>query len=160
MFARLLSILPLTCLLSLTVQAAEFVQGPIHIDQAQARASVMGQPSAAAYLRINNTGSTADKLKGGATTIAKSVEIHTMSMDGNVMRMREVSDITLPAGAIVTMKPGDGYHIMLIGLDHPLKAGEQFPLTLTFEKAGTVKVMVQVEGMAAKKSSSEHEHMH
>ena len=160
MVSRLLSLIPLALLLSFSAQAAEPVSGPIQIELAQARASVMGQSSGAVYLSIKNTGTTADKLKGATSPVAKSTELHTMSMEGNVMRMREVNDIALAAGATVSMKMGNGYHIMLIGLDHPLKAGEQFPLTLMFEKAGAIKAVVQVEGMAAKKSSSEHQHMH
>ena len=75
---------------------------------------------------------------------AASVELHSMTMDGDVMKMRQVDAIDLPAGQTVELKPG-GYHLMLIGLKAPLKAGDKFPLTLKFEKAGEVIVTVKVE---------------
>src|SRR3546814_11454455 len=64
-------------------------------------------------------------------------------MDGNAMRMRPVDGVPLPAGGMAELQPG-GYHVMLIGLKHALKQGEHFPLTLTFEKAGTVTIEVPV----------------
>ncbi len=73
-----------------------------------------------------------------------------MSMDGNVMKMREVNGIEIKPSARVALEPGQGYHIMLVGLKQPLKAGEKFPLTLTFEKSGKVDVSVLVEEKDAK----------
>jgi copper(I)-binding protein len=86
--------------------------------------------------------------------------MHTMSMDGNVMKMREVSSIELKPSVKVSMKPGDGYHIMLIGLKQPLKIGDKFPLTLTFEKAGKAEVTVWVEDkdQKAEKKTNAHQH--
>jgi len=67
-----------------------------------------------------------------------------MAMDGDVMRMREVDGIDVPPGQRVELKPG-GMHIMFMGLKAPLKAGDSFPATLTFQKAGDVKVSVKVQ---------------
>jgi copper(I)-binding protein len=72
-----------------------------------------------------------------------------MAMDGNVMKMREVDGVDLPPNSKVAMQPGDGYHIMLMGLKKPLAAGDKFPMTLRFEKAGKVDVSVKVEDQAA-----------
>jgi copper(I)-binding protein len=81
--------------------------------------------------------------------VAKSGEIHTMSMEGNLMKMREVDGgLEVKPGQKITMQPGNGYHIMLMGLSRPLKAGEKVP-TLTFEKAGKIDVTFNVEDPAA-----------
>jgi len=143
--------------------AHEIIAGDIHIKHPVARATVPGQPAGAAYLSIENRGKTTDKLLAAESPAAKSVQIHTMSMEGNVMKMREVGALPLPPGATVSMKPGDGYHIMLIGLKQPLKPGEEVPLTLTFEQAGKVNVPVRVEDKGAVKSGMSHgdaAHMH
>ncbi|WP_205609911.1 copper chaperone PCu(A)C [Noviherbaspirillum galbum] len=143
--------------------------GPISLDQARARPSVAGQPSGAAYLRIENKGSAPDRLVSAASPVAGSVEIHTMAMEGNVMKMREADGIALPPKSTVSMQPGMGYHIMLMGLRQPLKAGDKFPMTLTFEKAGKAELMVEVtpnaSAPAAQHGQSGHDghdmnHMH
>jgi periplasmic copper chaperone A len=104
----------------------------------------------AAYIRgIVNKGSTADALVSASTPAAASVEIHTMKMDGDVMRMREVNAIALPGNSETTLRHDErganGYHFMLIDLKDRLKVGDQFPLTLKFERAGTVEVTVVVQ---------------
>jgi copper(I)-binding protein len=76
------------------------------------------------------------------------VQIHTMTMDGNVMRMHEVAGVDLPAGKRVALAPG-GYHLMLVGLRKPLAEGTRVPLTLTFAHAGSIDVEVAVESMTA-----------
>lgn len=131
--------------------------GDLRIDQPIARPSVANQKAGAAYLIIDNRGSKADKLIAASSPASASVELHTMQMDGNIMRMREVPTIELQPGTKLTMKPGDGYHLMLIGLKQPLKAGDKFPLTLTFERAGKVDVSVSV-GDPGKPPHQQHQH--
>jgi periplasmic copper chaperone A len=138
--------------------AHSFALGDMRIGHPHARATVPGQPSGAAYLSIENSGKAADKLIAVSTPIAKSAEIHTMSMEGNVMKMREVQGIEVAPGGKIAMKPGDGYHIMLMGLKKSLKKDEKFPLTLTFEKAGKVDVDVHVDGDAADMEHMDHHH--
>ena len=129
------------------------------IDNPYARATVANQHAGGAYVTIENKGKTADKLVGANSIVAKSVEIHTMSMDGNVMKMREVGQIEIPASERVEMKPGDGYHLMLMGLNQQLKAGDSFPLTLVFEKAGKTEVKVKVqEKKDARQGGMHHGH--
>ncbi|RJF97621.1 copper chaperone PCu(A)C [Noviherbaspirillum saxi] len=125
--------------------AHEFKLKDLHIGHPYARTTVANQPSGAAYLTLENKGRSTDKLVSVASPAAKSVQIHSMSMEGNVMKMREVDGIELPPASKVEMKPGHGYHIMLIGLQQPLKAGNKFPLTLNFEKSGKTEVTVVVE---------------
>ena len=101
-----------------------------------------GQP-ASAYVKFDNQGG-ADRLVSASTSAALRVELHEMEMDGDVMRMRQLPAIELPAGRTVELKPG-GLHMMLIGPRAPLKAGEAIQLKLKFEKAGEVTLPVTVE---------------
>ncbi|WP_334187021.1 copper chaperone PCu(A)C [Noviherbaspirillum sp.] len=143
----------------MTVYAQDFQVGEVHINRPYARPTVPGQPSAAAYLSLENKGKQTDKLLSASSPAAKSVEIHTMSMDGNVMRMREVPGIELKAAGKVIMQPGDGYHLMLIGLHKPLQPGDRFPMTLTFEKAGKKEISITVEAKTgADMKASHHKH--
>ncbi|RJG03552.1 copper chaperone PCu(A)C [Noviherbaspirillum sedimenti] len=126
------------------LHARDYQAGKLFIEQPTARPTRPGQPGAAAYINIENRGSTADRLVGASSPVAGTTEIHVMTMNGNVMKMREVGEIAIDSGATVVMRPGEGYHIMLLNLKKPLKAGERFPLTLRFEKAGKVKVSVEI----------------
>ena len=89
-----------------------------------------------------------DKLLSVSAEVSNSVEIHEMKMEGDVMKMRQVDGIDLPASKTVELKPG-GYHVMFIGLKAPLKVGDKFPVKLKFEKAGVVTVDVNVEAPGA-----------
>ncbi|HEY2928002.1 copper chaperone PCu(A)C [Piscinibacter sp.] len=133
-------------LASLGAQAHDYKLGNIRIDHPYARATAAGQPTGGAYLKLDNQGSD-DRLLAASAAVSRSVEMHSMTMDGDVMRMRQVQSIELPAGKTVELKPG-GLHIMLVGLKAPLKAGDHFPMKLSFAKAGelTVDVMVQAAG--------------
>ena len=124
-------------------QAHSFKLGAIDIGHPYARATVAGQPAGGGYLTLQNAGAD-DRLLSASADVAKSVELHSMSMEGDVMKMRQVEAIDLPKGKLVELKPG-GLHIMFIGLKAPLKAGDSFPMTLKFEKAGEVTVEMKVE---------------
>ena len=121
--------------------------GTITIEHPYARATVQGQPTGGAYLTLVNSGA-GDRLVSVAGDVAKAVEMHEMTMDGDVMKMRQLSGIDLPTGRRVELKPG-GLHIMLIGLKGPLQAGQSFPLTLRFDHAGEVTIDVKVEAPGA-----------
>lgn len=107
-------------------------------------ARVSAGRNGAAYLTIANAGDQPDRLVAVASPRAGKTEMHTMLMDGDIMRMRQVPDIEVPAKGRVEMRPGEGLHIMLIGLKAPLKAGDRFPLSLEFARAGKVEVTVDV----------------
>ena len=130
--------------------------GAIRIGHPHARPTVAQQPSGGAYLTLENRGSTGDRLLGASSPVASSVQIHTMSMEGDVMRMREVGALDLAPAARVEMKPGTGYHIMLMGLKQPLQPGDKFPMTLNFEKAGKIEVSVTVDGKETKPTGHAH----
>lgn len=148
-FRSALSALALATLCT-SAWAHDYTAGTVHIDHPYARATVPGQPSGAVYMTLENQGKTADRLLGAETPAARKTEIHTMSMDGNVMKMRQVDGVELAPAAKITMAPGDGYHVMLLGLKQQLKAGQQLPLTLTFEKAGKVQMSVTVQAVKPK----------
>jgi copper(I)-binding protein len=102
----------------------------------------------AAYLTLVDQGA-ADRLTGLSTPVASAAELHQTTAEGGVMKMRPVEGgLALAAGQTVTMAPG-GYHIMLMGLKQPLKVGDRFALTLTFEHAPEMTVDVSVEKAGA-----------
>ena len=128
--------------------AHDYKLSTLSIDHPFARATPPGAQVGGAYMRIDNKGSAGDSLVHASSPVAGAVQIHTMSMDGGVMRMREVAAIELPAGKSVTLAP-NGFHLMMIGLKKPLVEGSRVPLTLTFEHAGTIDVEVAVQSMIA-----------
>lgn len=111
--------------------------------QPHARASAPGQTAAAAYVTIVNAGP-ADRLLSASAPISKSVEMHSMVMEGDVMRMRPLEAIDVPSGRSIELKPGR-LHLMFMGLKAPLRAGDRFALRLRFERAGEVVVDVPVQ---------------
>lgn len=111
-----------------------------------ARASAGAATTGAAYLTLADTAP--DHLVSVSTPLAKMAELHETIDDKGIMRMRPVPHLALEPGKPVTLSPG-GYHVMLMGLAAPLKAGDQFPMTLTFEHAPPVTVTVEVEAMGA-----------
>lgn len=149
---------------ALLLNSAAWAQpGTVQALDAWARPTVAGQPVGGAYLRLQNTGGAADRLLGASTSVAERVELHSMQMSGDVMRMRQVDAIELPAGATVDLAPG-GLHLMLMGLKAPLRAGERLPLVLRFEKSGEVKTELVVgnrgTGAAASMPAHGHDHKH
>jgi hypothetical protein len=132
---------------SLVVASAALAQPTqLEVDHAWARATPGKADNGAAYVTI--TSPTADRLVSASTPVAKKAELHTMSMQGMVMKMRPISGVDIPAGQPVSLKPG-GEHIMLMGLNEQLREGRSFPLTLDFEKAGPRTVTVTVEKAGA-----------
>ncbi|RMF66363.1 MAG: copper chaperone PCu(A)C [Calditrichaeota bacterium] len=97
------------------------------------------------YLTLRNNGAAADRLLLATSDVAEAVELHRSKMVDGKMSMEMLKEgVIVPAGGEVVFAPG-GYHIMLIGLKRDLKPGDQFPLTLAFEKSGTQTVTVVVQ---------------
>ena len=138
-------------LLSCSVDAIanDMQSGALHVSAAHARATAPGQSSAAVYLTIENTGKRTDKLVRIDTPAAKSAEIHMMSMDGGVMKMRSASGVLLAPAEKISMAPGDGYHIMLTELRSPLVAGKPIVLRLHFKKAGVMQITATVDPLTS-----------
>jgi periplasmic copper chaperone A len=128
------------------VEGASAQTAQLAVDNAWARATPGKSETGAAYVTIHSP--TADRLVAASTPVAKKAELHTMTMTDMVMKMRPLAGIDIPAGQVVTLAPG-GYHIMLMGLAKPLMAGQSFPLTLTFAKAGMRTVNVAIEKIGA-----------
>ena len=128
--------------------ARDFKLGDLTIDSPWARASAGPARSGAAFLTIHNSGGVADRLLAVSGEVAERVELHNHLMEGDVMKMRPVESVEVPAGGMAQLQPG-GFHIMLIGLRDPLNEGDRFPLTLTFEQSGDITVEVAVEGVGS-----------
>ncbi len=140
--------------------AHDFKVGDITIDHPYAIPTVTAQSTGAVYFRnLRNRGVVPDRLVSAQTPVAARVGLHRMQMEGNVMRMREVSAVELPAKSDVRLRHAstDGYHLMLEGLKAPLKDGDSFPLTLRFENAGERTVQIHVQ-TPRKGTAQEHKH--
>ena len=128
-----------------SVSAADVKVGNLSIDDVWARTGQPGQVSAA-FMDVKNKG-TADKIVSAHCDFAKATELHDMKMADGKMLMMQVPAMDVPANGDLKLKPG-GYHIMLIGLNRPLVAGETLPIKLKFEKAGEVTVQAQIKDRA------------
>ncbi len=128
--------------------AQEIKAGDLRIENPWARATPKGAQVGAGYLEIRNDGAAPDRLTGGSADFA-GVEIHEMTMQGAVMKMRELKDgLAIPSHGAVKLTPG-GYHIMFTDLKRPLVKGQSVKATLTFEHAGAVVVDFVVQGVGA-----------
>jgi hypothetical protein len=137
----------LTAALAAMSATAMAQSGQVKIGNAWARATPAGASTAAIYLTVEAPA--ADKLVSVSTPAAREADLHEMSMDNGVMKMRALpGGIELPAGQKVTLKPG-GMHIMLSALTGPLKEGDNVPLTLNFAKSGAEQITVPVEKVGA-----------
>lgn len=129
----------------LPVNAHEFTVGEILIDHPWAQPLPPVSVNGAAYISIENRGESADILVGGESPVAEKVEIHEHVHENGTMKMQPVAGgLKIAGGEQVMFKPG-GLHLMLIGLRQPLVEGETFPITLQFEQAGEIVIVVNIE---------------
>jgi len=149
-------------LLGLGLAFASVAAAPptLTVDQAWVRATPPNAAVAGGFLRITNAGTADEVLLAAGTEAAQRVEIHEMTMRGEVMEMRQLTDgLSIPAGKTVELKPG-GYHLMLIKPKRPLAEGQSLTLTLRFRNAGERKVafMVHKQMPTADHDMSRHKH--
>lgn len=138
---------------AMPAQAEDVTVGTLKISSPWARATPKGAKVGGGYMTITNTGTAPDKLLSGATSVSSRFEIHEMSMDNGVMKMRELGQgIEIKPGATVEFKPG-GYHVMFMGLQQQLTQGETVKATLQFEKAGKVEVSFTIQGVGAQNAA-------
>ena len=136
-------------LFTATARAEDVKAGDLVISQAWSRATPNGAKIAGGYLTIENKGAAPDRLIGGSADIAGKFEVHEMAMNNGVMTMRPLDKgLAIEPGKTVKLAPG-GYHLMIMDLKGPFKQGEQVPVTLEFEKAGKVKLSLDVQGVGA-----------
>jgi copper(I)-binding protein len=120
----------------------------IKIENAYTRATAPGQQVAGGFMKIENKGGSGDQLVSASSPAAGEVQLHEMAMEGNVMKMRQVKDIAVPANGAVELKPGS-YHLMFLNLKGPFTAGQTVPVKLKFAKAGEVEVKLPVNAVGA-----------
>jgi len=120
--------------------AHDYKVGTLQIAHPWTRATPKGASVGGGFLEITNTGSVPDRLIGGSSPVAARFEVHEMSMDNGVMKMRQLKDgLLIKPGETVELKPGS-YHVMFVDLKEPIKEGDRVKGTLEFEKAGKVEV--------------------
>ena len=147
-FLARLFLMVATAFLAGSVMADDDIKlGGLKIEDAKARATVPAQKMSGGFMKIENKGG-ADKLLAASSSVSKTMELHTMSMEGNVMKMREIKAIEIPANGKVELKSG-GLHLMFIDLKEQLKPGSTIKVKLKFEKAGEVEVPFKVMGHPA-----------
>jgi copper(I)-binding protein len=141
----------LSCSSNMAIAAED---STINVHQAWARTTAPGQDVGAVYLMIVSKKDTS--LVSVKADIAEHAQIHSMTMDNGIMKMRELESLPIPAGKMVNLSPG-GIHLMLVGLKKPLKAGEKIALTLEFKdtagKSSSVNITAPIQNEA-----SEHDH--
>ena len=154
--SRLAILLALCAMLIAPAVAHEYTVGSLHIGHPWSRATPKGATIGAGYLKITNNGTTPDRLIGGLSDAAKSFELHVMSMENGVMKMRPVEGgIEIKPGETVEFKP-ESYHVMFVGLKEPLVQGHRVKATLDFAKAGKVAVEFVVESIGARQGKDDH----
>ena len=126
--------------LAASAYAHDYTKGSLKIDRPWSRATPHGAQVAGGYLVIENKGASADRLVRITSDISGRVEMHEMTVQNGIMKMRPLArGLEIKPAATVRFEPG-GYHVMFMNLKHPLKQGEKFKGTLVFEKAGTIEV--------------------
>ena len=148
-------------LLAIALMAsAQIAHAQVAVSDAWVRATVPGQQATGMF--ANLTATQDSKLVGGSSPVAGAVEVHEMKMEGDVMKMRAIASLPLPAGQAVSLKPGS-YHIMLMGLKKPLPDGSSVPVKLVVEDAQKNQTSIDVKvpvRKAAAKATEEHDHGH
>ncbi|MGY4289427.1 copper(I)-binding protein [Bradyrhizobium sp. LM2.7] len=135
------------------IRASDVKAGDLVISQAWSRATPSGAKVAGGYLTIENKGAAPDKLLSVSAEIAGKADLHEMTTENGVMKMRLLDKgLAIEPGKAVKFAPG-GYHLMLQELKAPLKQGDKVPVTLEFEKAGKVAVTLDVQGVGAQAPS-------
>jgi periplasmic copper chaperone A len=157
---RVAALVALSALPALIAAAQEYKAGSIEVDQPWSTATPRGASVAAGYMTIKNTGTEPDRLTGASTAVAGKVEVHEMTMENGVMRMRPLaSGLEIKPGQTVELKPSS-FHLMLMNLKGPIQQGKPFKATLMFAKAGPVDVEFGVEPVGASSPPAQDGHHH
>jgi hypothetical protein len=144
--------------LSVNAVAADYRIGSLEIMGPWSRATPKGASTAIGYMTIKNNGTTPDRLIGGSVDFAGGFQLHAMTMEDGVSKMRELKSVDIGPGKTIEFKPGDS-HVMFVGVMHPLSQGEDVKGTLIFEHAGTVQIEYDVQGIGAQSGPHDMNHM-
>jgi copper(I)-binding protein len=137
--------------------AHEVKAGDLVLTDLWTRATPPKAPTGGGYLTITNNGTEADRLIAVASPLAEKGRLHHMTVKDGVMTMRPVESIEIPPGGSVTLAPG-GFHLMFVGPKEPFKQGGKLPVTLTFEKVGTVETFLHIRPIGAPGPEETHDH--
>lgn len=136
--------------LTLPARAGDYDVGSIHISQPWSQATPKGAATGVGYMTLTNKGTVSDKVSCVSDDASAQCQIHSMTMDGGVMKMRPVEGgLEIKPGESVNLKPG-GNHMMFVSLKHPLEQGQMIKVTLQFEHAGTIDIDCPVLAMGAR----------
>lgn len=130
-----------SCVLVLALMLAAPALAAVKVDDAWLRGTVPGQDTTGAYMKLTSSADAA--LVGARSAVAKAVELHAMSVEGGMMKMRAVPKLVLPAGKTVQLG-ASGHHLMVVGLTRPLRVGEKVPIILSIEDANGKRSEVEV----------------
>ena len=133
---------------TVSAMATDYKVGSLEIIGPWSRATPKGASTAIGYMTIKNNGTTPDRLIGGSVDFASSFQSHSMTMENGISKMRELKSVDIGPGQTIEFKPG-GFHVMFVGVKHPLSEGEHVKGTLIFEHAGTVQIDYDVQGIGA-----------
>ncbi len=125
-------------------------KGYLQVRHPWTRATPPGAEVAGGYLEIRNSGKETDRMIGASTPVAARVELHVMTREQGIMKMREAASFEVPARKRLILRP-DGTHLMLVGLRKPLAKGQRIPLTLRFERGGDVHIELEVQAAGSSK---------
>ena len=145
-------------LISASAMAADYKIGTLEIIGPWSRATPKGASTAIGYMTIKNNGTTPDRLIGGSVDFASGFQLHSMTMEDGISRMRELKSVDIGPGQAIEFKPGAS-HVMFVGVTHPLSQGEHVKGTLIFEHAGTVQIEYDVQGIGAQSGPHDMDHM-
>lgn len=141
------------------VVASSAAAAQVQVKDAWARPALQGQTATGAFMSL--TSNDGARLVGASSPVAGVVEIHEMVMEGSMMKMRAIPGLDLPPGRSVELKPG-GYHVMLMDLKRPLKAGERIPVELRLEtkdkRLVTQPIEIEVATRAPAAAAGAHKH--
>jgi copper(I)-binding protein len=144
-------------LMAMNVMAADYRIGSIAIGNPWSRATPKGAKTAIGYMTITNKGTAPDRLIGGSIEVADAFQLHAMTTENDVAKMRDLSYIEVKPGETIELKPG-GSHVMFVNLKHPLSKGDRVHGILIFERAGSVSVEYGVQAIGAQQGPEIMEH--
>ena len=148
----------IACFISVTALATDYKVGSLEIMGPWSRATPKGASTAIGYMTIKNNGTTPDRLFGGSVDFASGFQLHSMTMEDGVSKMRELKFVEIGPGQTIEFKPGAS-HVMFVGVKHALSEGEHVKGTLIFENAGTVEIEYDVQGIGAQSGPHDMDRM-